>query len=86
MNVLYFLVPLALILAAVGVAAFIWSVRSGQFDDVETPGVRVLFEDEKPARADSPSKADLHVSARDHRHDAGPAKDGVDPEKDNQPT
>lgn len=46
MNVLYFLVPLALLLAAIGVAAFIWSVRSGQFDDVDTPGVRVLLEDE----------------------------------------
>jgi len=46
MNVLYFLVPLALLLAGVGVAAFIWSVRTGQFDDVDTPGVRVLLEDE----------------------------------------
>lgn len=46
MNVLYFLVPLALILAGVGVAAFVWSVRTGQFDDVDTPGMRLLLEDE----------------------------------------
>jgi len=46
MNVLYFLVPLALILAALGVWAFVWSVKSGQFEDVETPGIRMLFEDE----------------------------------------
>ena len=46
MSVLYFLVPLALLLAGIGVAAFVWSVRNGQFDDVDTPGVRVLLEDE----------------------------------------
>lgn len=47
MNVLYILVPVALLLAAAGVAGFIWSVRNDQFEDVETPGVRVLFDDEE---------------------------------------
>lgn len=47
MNILYFLVPLALILAFVGIGAFVWSVRNGQFEDVETPAMRVLFEDEE---------------------------------------
>lgn len=46
MNVLYILVPVALLLAASGVVAFIWSVRSGQFEDVETPGLRVVFDEE----------------------------------------
>jgi cbb3-type cytochrome oxidase maturation protein len=50
MNILYLLVPAALMLAALGVAGFVWSVRSGQFDDVETPGMRVLFDDEDPKR------------------------------------
>jgi len=50
MSVLYLLVPLALLLAAGAVAAFYVAARSGQFDDLETPAVRVLFEDEdKPA-------------------------------------
>ena len=59
MNVLYVLVPLALILAAVGVAAFVWSVRSGQFEDVETPGLRVLFEEETSATDPVDSQKDL---------------------------
>lgn len=46
MTVLYLLVPLALILAGIGVWAFLWAVRSGQFDDVETPAIRVLLEEE----------------------------------------
>lgn len=52
MNILYVLVPVALLLAASGVAAFIWSVRSGQYDDVETPAVRMLFDDEDDTQPD----------------------------------
>jgi cbb3-type cytochrome oxidase maturation protein len=48
MNVLYLLVPLALLLAGSGVAAFVWSVRNGQYDDVETPAMRILMEDDVP--------------------------------------
>lgn len=51
MNVLYFLVPLALLLAGAGVAAFVWSVRNGQYDDVETPAMRILMEDDVPGPA-----------------------------------
>ncbi len=47
MNVLYILVPLALVLAGSGVAAFRWAVRSGQFDDTRTPAVRILIDDER---------------------------------------
>ena len=57
MNILYLLVPAALMLAALGVAGFVWSVRSGQFDDVETPGMRVLFDDEDPNRTPQHGKA-----------------------------
>ncbi len=42
MSVLYVVVPIALLLAAAGVAAFAWAARSGQFDDAETPAVRIL--------------------------------------------
>ena len=45
MNVLYVLVVLALVLAALGVAAFRWAVRDGQFDDVDTPALRILLDD-----------------------------------------
>jgi cbb3-type cytochrome oxidase maturation protein len=48
MNVLYFLVPLAILLASAGVAAFMWAVRNGQFDDVETPAIRMLLDEDEP--------------------------------------
>lgn len=45
MNALYLVLPLALLVASGAVAAFIWSVRSGQLDDVETPPRRILFDE-----------------------------------------
>lgn len=48
MNILYFLVPLALGLAAVGVLGFRWAVRSGQFDDLDSPAVSLFTEPETP--------------------------------------
>lgn len=54
MNVLVVLVPLALALGLTGLAAFVWSLRSGQYDDVEGAALRVLddsdIEGDKPAR------------------------------------
>jgi len=47
MIVLYLVLPLALLIAGVAVAAFAWTVRSGQLDDVDTPPRRILFEDER---------------------------------------
>ena len=46
MSAVFIALPVALLLALVALAAFVWSVRSGQMDDLETPGVRVLVEEE----------------------------------------
>ena len=53
MSVIYLLLPVAVILAIVGVVAFIWSVRSGQLDDLDTPAVRILHDDEDETRPGS---------------------------------
>jgi cbb3-type cytochrome oxidase maturation protein len=42
MNVLVFLVPLALFLGLVGLAAFLWSLRNGQYEDLDGAALRVL--------------------------------------------
>lgn len=46
MNVLLYLVPMALGLGLIGLAAFLWSLKSGQFDDVEGAALRVLGNDD----------------------------------------
>ena len=57
MSVVYIALPVALLLAVVGVIAFIWSVRSGQLDDLTTPGVRMLTDDDEPSKpADTSSE------------------------------
>jgi len=47
MSVIYIVLPLALVLAGIGLWAFIWSVRQGQLDDLDTPAVRMLHDDEE---------------------------------------
>ena len=55
MSALDIALPLALLLALAGVIAFVWSVRSGQMDDLETPSLRILAEDEE-RRATGPNQ------------------------------
>ena len=45
MITLYIVLPLALLVAGAAVAAFTWTVRSGQLDDVDTPPRRILLDD-----------------------------------------
>lgn len=47
MYILFIVLPLALVLAAVGLGAFFWAVHRGQYDDLDTPSVRMLFDDEE---------------------------------------
>lgn len=48
MSVLWIVIPLAFVFAGLAIAAFMWTVRSGQMDDLDTPASRILFEDEGP--------------------------------------
>jgi cbb3-type cytochrome oxidase maturation protein len=46
MNVLVYLVPMALALGLTGLAAFLWSLRSGQYDDMDGASLRMLADDD----------------------------------------
>ncbi len=55
MTVLYIVLPIALLMAGGFLAAFIWCARTGQFDDVETPAMRILDSSStKPAAGTAP--------------------------------
>jgi len=45
MSVLFVLVIIGILVASVFLIAFIWAVRSGQYDDTYTPSIRILFDD-----------------------------------------
>jgi cbb3-type cytochrome oxidase maturation protein len=46
MDVLIYLVPIALFLGLLGLGAFLWALRSGQFDDLDGAAERILFDDD----------------------------------------
>lgn len=57
MHSLYLLIPLAIILVGLAVWALFWAVRSGQYDDLDTEGRRILFDDQ-----DQPAGEATHSS------------------------
>ena len=48
MTILALLVPVALGMGAIGLGAFFWSLRSGQYEDLEGDGQRILFDEDAP--------------------------------------
>ena len=46
MTIIVYLIPVALVLGLLGLGAFIWSIRSGQFDDMQGPAYRILDDDD----------------------------------------
>jgi cbb3-type cytochrome oxidase maturation protein len=61
-ETIFVLLPLALLIAAIAVGLFIWAARTGQFDDLETPAVRILFDDEEPRPSAAGSREPHAVS------------------------
>ncbi len=61
MSVIFLLIGFSLTVAIGFLIAFIWSVKSGQYEDDYTPSVRILFDDEKPDEdtVDETEKADI---------------------------
>jgi len=53
---LVYLIPIALFLGGIGLAAFFWTLRSGQYEDLDGAAHRILFDDEGRQERDSPSK------------------------------
>jgi cbb3-type cytochrome oxidase maturation protein len=58
MNIFYLLIGVSLFAALIFLGAFIWAVKNGQFDDNETPSMRILFDDEPTAESETDSTND----------------------------
>ena len=57
MDIIYLLIPLALMLLVAAIYAFLWAVKHDQFDDLDREAQRILFEQEPDA---APVKKDRH--------------------------
>lgn len=49
MNILLALIPISLLLLGAAIWAFVWAVKQGQYDDLDTPPLDILVDDDKPA-------------------------------------
>jgi cbb3-type cytochrome oxidase maturation protein len=58
MNIIYMLLGLSIIIALIFLIAFFWASKNGQHDDLYTPSVRMLFDDEPEKEADQKSDED----------------------------
>jgi len=52
MNIIYFLIGCSIAIAITFITAFFWAMRNGQNDDMQTPAMRILFDDDKPKQPD----------------------------------
>ena len=57
MDILYLLIPLSLVLVFVIAALFWWSLKSGQYEDLEGPGHRILMDDDQSVKPEGESSA-----------------------------
>lgn len=56
MNIFYLLIGVSLFAALIFLGAFIWAVKTGQFDDNKTPSIRMLFDDDSVGTEDTDNK------------------------------
>lgn len=55
MSVLYVALPIALMLGGAGLLCCLWCIGRGQFDDLDTPAVRILIDEETPSKVEARS-------------------------------
>jgi cbb3-type cytochrome oxidase maturation protein len=61
----FYLIPVALALGAAGLGAFLWSLRSGQYDDLDGAAERILFDDDAPLKvAERENRPDLAATGK----------------------
>lgn len=59
MNIFYLLIGVSLFAALIFLGAFIWAVKTGQFDDNKTPSIRILFDDDSVVNEDTDKDKNL---------------------------
>jgi len=65
MKIIYILIPLSLMLLSLAVWAFFWAVRNDQFDDLDTPAMDILDDDEKADGAQESEDEERKMEAGD---------------------
>lgn len=81
MQIVMFLVPVMLILVALGIVLFSWAVKNGQYDDLEGPAHRILYDDDKDMIPDD-ARTDKPVADEQTSEQAAEVSKAADPDED----
>jgi len=68
MNIIYVLIPLSVILMVLALAFFFWAVRNDQFDDLDTPALDILDDDDGRPPGDEEDSPPRHRGHRDEEN------------------
>ncbi|NQZ79591.1 MAG: cbb3-type cytochrome oxidase assembly protein CcoS [Colwellia sp.] len=66
MSIIYVLIPIAILLTAIGIYIFFWAVKTEQFDDLEKQGLSILFDEQEDVPSQNKSK---NESIKDQQND-----------------
>jgi len=69
MSTILFLIPLALFLGLIGLGAFLWSLKSGQFDDLEGASLRILINDDDKPKSDKKQEENFQEISEEKKTD-----------------
>jgi cbb3-type cytochrome oxidase maturation protein len=62
MDIIYLLLPIALVIVIIIIGVFFWAVKSDQFDDLEGPAHRILMDDDINEKIDTDNTADKNIN------------------------
>ena len=62
MSIIYVLIPLSIVLMLFAIGFFFWAVKNNQFDDLDSPALDILDDDQPPAVRNAPGKSDSETS------------------------
>ena len=65
MDSIYFLIPITVLILAIAIWVFLWEVNNDQFDDMDSPASRILFDDDEQATIDEIKKQNLKKNSDD---------------------
>lgn len=70
MSIIYILIPIAVLLTAIGIYLFFWAVKTEQFDDLEKQGLSILFEEsEKSNQNENANSEEINIKSKATQND-----------------
>ena len=63
MDILFLLIPIALGFLVIALAVFFWAIRNGQYDDMESQGLKIVMDDKQQTRQEKPADKESEPDA-----------------------